>query len=113
MATASFVPISKENDQSKSWKDYTLVLPAVGVGMLTSEAIKHGGNLANVPLLFAPALSIVYGTLVELDDGGEQAQAQPAKDKTGVRAQVKGSATDIDALLAESEQAASSARKKK
>ncbi len=38
--------------------------------------------IAQAPLLFAPAVATVYATLVELDDGGEQAK----DDKTGVRA---------------------------
>lgn len=40
-----------------------------------------GTQLAQAPLLFAPAVATVYATLVELDDGGE---AQP-EEKTNVR----------------------------
>lgn len=56
---------------------------------LTAEAAAHT-HLANVPLLFAPALAVIYATLVELDDGGEQDE-EPA---TRVRA------TNADELLA-------------
>jgi hypothetical protein len=64
-------------------------------------------SLAHYPLVFAPLLSAVYATLVELDDGGEQPQEQPA---SGVRVG-KISVEDID--VGEDEEAARPAAKSK
>lgn len=61
-----------------------------GVASLVHQASLSGVHLANVPLLFAPALAVLYATLVELDDGGDQ-EEEPT---TRVRA------TNADELLA-------------
>ena len=61
--------------------------------------------LAHQPLAFAPLLAVIYATLVELDDGGDQPEEAPS---TGVRAG-KISVEDID--VGEDEEAAKPAAK--
>jgi hypothetical protein len=70
-------------------------VPAPGVAALGLS----GAKFVAAPLLLSPALSTVYSTLVELDDGGEQAAADDASNKkggrTGVRASAKKSPMEI------------------
>lgn len=63
---------------------------ALGAAPGQAHALALDQGVANVPLLFAPALAVLYATLVELDDGGE-AEEEPV---SRVRA------TNADELLA-------------
>ncbi len=89
------------------------VVVGVGLYALGAAFIKSGlpvpgaldAPLAQQPLAFAPLLAVVYATLVELDDGGEQPEPAVA---TGVRAG-KISVEDID--VGEDEEAAKPAAK--
>lgn len=66
-------------------------------------------SLATYPLVFAPMLATLYATLVELDDGGDQAEEEPA---SGVRVG-KISVEDIDVGEDEEAPAAKPAAKSK
>jgi hypothetical protein len=66
-------------------------------------------SLAHYPLVFAPMLATVYATLVELDDGGDQPEEEPA---SGVRVG-KISVEDIDVGEDEEAPAAKPAAKSK
>jgi len=78
-------------------------LPAVA--LIGNEPVK----LAFQPLFFAPMLATVYATLVELDDGGDHAEEEPA---SGVRVG-KLSGDDIDVGEEEAAPAAKPAAKSK
>ncbi len=91
---------------------------AVGAGLFAlghkflPELALAGGpkvSLAEQPLFFAPMLATVYATLVELDDGGDQAEEEPA---SGVRVG-KISVDDIDVGEDEEAPAAKPAAKSK
>lgn len=91
---------------------------AVGAGLFAlgrminfSVPLVGGGtaNLAHAPLFFAPMLATVYATLVELDDGGDQPEEEPA---SGVRVG-KISVDDIDVGEDEEAPAAKPAAKSK
>lgn len=69
--------------------------------------IANGTTLANAPLLFAPIVAMIYAGLVELDDGGEQAAAEEAAAKTGVRA-----VPDVDSIDVGEEEPAERGAKK-
>ena len=84
---------------------------ALGQKFLPEVALVGGGSakLANAPLFFAPMLAAVYATLVELDDGGDQPEEEPA---SGVRVG-KISVEDIDVGEDEEAPAAKPAAKSK
>ena len=65
--------------------------------------------LANIPLLFAPIVALLYGTFVELDDGGDQPEEEAS---SGVRVG-KISVEDIDVGEDEAEAAKASKSTKK
>ncbi len=81
---------------------------AVGAGLF-ALGNKFIPDIAHTPLLFAPMLATVYATLVELDDGGDQAEEEPA---SGVRVG-KISVEDIDVGEDEEAPAAKPAAKSK
>jgi len=64
--------------------------------------IPTGTVLAESPLFFAPLVTLIYTTLVELDDGGPA----PAAESGGVRV-ASGASTDLDALLSERQERSS------
>jgi hypothetical protein len=84
---------------------------ALGQKFLPQVSLVGGGtaSLAHAPLFFAPMLATIYATLVELDDGGDQAEEEPA---SGVRVG-KLSVDDIDVGEDEEAPAAKPAAKSK
>jgi hypothetical protein len=84
---------------------------ALGHKFLPDLALVDGVkvNLAEQPLFFAPMLATIYATLVELDDGGDQPEEEPA---SGVRVG-KLSVDDIDVGEDEEAPAAKPAAKSK
>ncbi len=83
-----------------------LNFPIGGLAGLPAEA-----TFAQAPLTFAPTLAAIFGMLIELDDGGDQA----ADSKTGVRVDAAGGkakAADADDEEVEAQSSKQSRAKK-